>query len=784
MVTFRLITFGGLTLQNRQGVVVPAQRRRLALLAVLASAGEAGVRRDQLVGLMWPESTDDSAKHSLQQLLYGLRKSIDDSLFIGLDPIRLNNDVLSSDVADFESSVSRGDIENAAALCSGTFLEGFHLGGAVEFERWLDGERARLGSKCADAMDKLAANAESAGEWTTAIKFRLKLAALEPISARRAVQLMRALASAGDVSGAINHARTFEALVKEEIGTPADAAVLSYAAELRERKPVADTPANVPSFAETHHDRTDSQAATTSAAEPPVRTQSDSPRPKWTWSYTAFAVALLLALGAGAIYLQADKGSSKLHAVSSGVQSQKDPSIAVLAFENASQDSAVEYYSYGLTDALIEGLTSSGSLRVIQGPSAFVLRGHRTDTRGIADSLGVSNILASGVLIEGTDMRVSVKLINGADGAVRWSRTYHGSWENRFALQDSIEVEVPRELALRVAGAQRGVRRGLPRTHRAYELYLRGKHQWNAPAAQPMVAMRTALRYFQGALDEDSTYAEAYAGLAASYLIIATGNLTDFDPRVAADSARIAAHKAVFYNDSLPEAHAALAGVNWLVDYDWPAANAELARAVALNPYYSRAPLWASVYYEWTNQLQAAVDEAAKTVSTDPLSPNAVVEYARALYFMGRTNEAKAQVERARSLDSVAERLNLTSGEIFLKERNYPLALREFERFARLTHRSSRSITFLSFALAASGNHAKAEAILAELLTRAKAGKATSFDLAIAYAGLGNLDNAFIYLNRSYDDRSIRPLIRDPSFSALQKDPRFTLLLRRMKLPA
>jgi hypothetical protein len=250
-----------------------------------------------------------------------------------------------------------------------------------------------------------------------------------------------------------------------------------------------------------------------------------------------------------------------------------------------------------LTDALIDRLTSSGSLRVIQGPSAFVLRGHRTDTRGIADSLGVSNILASGVLIEGNAMRVSMKLINGADGSVRWSRTYQGNWENRFAIQDSIEAEVPRELALRVAGAQQGVRHKFPRTHRAYELYLRGRHQWNAPAVQPMMTMRTAIKYFQGALDEDSTYADAYAGLAASYLIIATGNLTDFDPRVAGDSARNAATKAVFYNDSLPEAHAALSAVKWLIDYDWPAADAELKKAHDLNPYYSRTPLWASVYY-------------------------------------------------------------------------------------------------------------------------------------------------------------------------------------------
>jgi Predicted integral membrane protein len=595
---------------------------------------------------------------------------------------------------------------------------------------------------------------------------------------------MRALASGGDVSGALNHARTFEALVKEEIGTPADAAVLAYAAELRTNPPPQPSVA-VPAGQASSVSAPAKFDSRSSRASDPGTIPRSRPAPSSFFAAFAFVgVGLLLAVVGGALYVRSDRSSAQRSArISSAVPSTKDPSIAVLAFENASRDSAVEYYSYGLTDALIDRLTSSGSLRVIQGPSAFVLRGHRTDTRGIADSLGVSNILASGVLIEGKEMRVSVKLINGPDGSIRWSRTYHGNWDNRFVLQDSIETEVPRELALRVTGAPQGVRHKFPRTARAYELYLRGRHQWNAPAVQPMTAMRTAIGYFKGALAEDSTYAEAYAGLAASYLIIATGNLTDFDPRVAGDSARVAATKAVFYNDSLPEAHSALATVKWLIDYDWPMANAELKKAHELNPYYSRAPLWASVYYEWTNQLQAAVDEAANTVSTDPLSPNAVVEYARALYYAGRLTEAKAQVERARSLDSIAERLNLTSGEIYLKEKNYPLALREFERFARLTHRSSRAIALQSMTLAASGDRPKAQAILTELLARMKQGKATSFDLAIAYSGLGDFDNAFVYLNRSFEDQSMRPLIRDPSFSALQRDPRFAVLLKRMKLP-
>jgi tetratricopeptide (TPR) repeat protein len=422
-------------------------------------------------------------------------------------------------------------------------------------------------------------------------------------------------------------------------------------------------------------------------------------------------------------------------------------------------------------------------MRVIQGPSAYVLVGDRADLRAIADSLGVTQVLASTVMIEGDKLRVSVKLINGSDGAIRWSHTYSGTWLDRFLLQDQLEMEVPAAIAQYVPGSISVAARSKgPRTHKAYELYLRGRHQWNTPAPQPLRTMRLAIDFFNRALTEDSLYADAYAGLAAAYAVLGTGNLSDFNPRVAADSARIAATKALALNESLPEAHVALAMVDMLYEYDWPGAAKALARAREINPYYSRAPLWPSVYFEWKGDFAEAVREAEKTVSTDPLSPNAVVEYARALFFAGRYEEAKVQVEKARARDATAERLNLTSGEIHLKQRNFSLAVREFERFSRLTHRSSRALAFLANCRATMGERSAAVALLDELRARQIAGNATSFDLSIVHAGLASDDSAFVWLNRAYEDKSIRPLIMDPTFSRLQSDPRFDLLMRRMKL--
>lgn len=126
--TFRLLTLGGLTLVDPSGVIVGQQRRRLALLALVASAGERGVSRDRLVACLSPESPTEAARHSLEQLVYYLRKRVGVELFLGTDPLRLNPGVISSDLADFERALQEGHPDRAAGLYRGPFLEGFHLG--------------------------------------------------------------------------------------------------------------------------------------------------------------------------------------------------------------------------------------------------------------------------------------------------------------------------------------------------------------------------------------------------------------------------------------------------------------------------------------------------------------------------------------------------------------------------------------------------------------------------------------------------------------------------------
>jgi len=164
----RLTTFGALSLAGPDGDVVLGEhghhRRRLALLAVLAASGDRGRSRDQLLPLFWPEVTQSRARHSLDQLLYALRSSIGDSLFAGANPVRLDPGVMSSDVGDFNAAVERGDARAAVEAYRGPFLDGFFLSDAPEFERWVESERSRFATSYASALERLARNADAAGE--------------------------------------------------------------------------------------------------------------------------------------------------------------------------------------------------------------------------------------------------------------------------------------------------------------------------------------------------------------------------------------------------------------------------------------------------------------------------------------------------------------------------------------------------------------------------------------------------------------------------------------------
>ena len=215
----RLETFGGLTLTDAASHHVAPQRRRLALLALLATAGERGMSRDKVVACLWPDSAVDNARHALEQLLYSMRRQLPQVVVQASDPLRIDPAVVSSDVAEFTGRMAAGDLAGAAAVYSGPFLDGFFLSGAPEFERWAERERARLAREHERALRLLAEEAESQGRHTEAIDLKRRLAVADPLGERPATDLIRALAASGDWAGAARAAREYTTRIRGAAGS-------------------------------------------------------------------------------------------------------------------------------------------------------------------------------------------------------------------------------------------------------------------------------------------------------------------------------------------------------------------------------------------------------------------------------------------------------------------------------------------------------------------------------------------------------------------------------------
>ena len=343
---YRLQTFGTLRLVGSADDTVLGdsghQRRRLALLAVLAAAGEQGRSRDQLLGLFWPEVSQERARHSLGQLLYAIRTSLDEDLFTRVNPLRLNAAVLDSDIGRFADALARADLEAAVELHHGRFLDGFYLSDSPEFEQWMEAERARIDRSYSGALERLAKRAAEANDFLAASRWQQKLIETDPLSSKYATGLIRALENAGDHASALRYAERYEALLGEELGTSVGPAVAALVAEVRAR---ANTTSVIvrgaprPAQPERPDGSPPTAPATRSVIDPRdvASHRSEAPAPRVRPRRPAAAVFGIAALAL--VALVAVGSFLRLRNGSGAPSARGDPSIAVLPLANLSGNS-------------------------------------------------------------------------------------------------------------------------------------------------------------------------------------------------------------------------------------------------------------------------------------------------------------------------------------------------------------------------------------------------------------------------------------------------------------
>ena len=510
MPTYRLETFGKLTLSG-SSAGLSHQRRRLALLAVLAAAGNRGVSRDSLLACLWSESTAGNARHSLEQLLHALRRALGDSIFSGTNPVGLNSDIIASDVAEFERALERGALAEAAALYAGPFLNGFYLDDAPEFERWTTAERSRLATLYAEAINKLAGEAEKAGDHAATVRWRRLLVETDPVSSRSALALMRALVAAGDRTAALQHARIYEVLVRQELESEPDPSIAKYVAMLRaggddrpsvtvQTPPATISPASELSIA------AKPVAATTIYKESPV-VRSPTRRRDYRWPAGIFFAATVLLVAAFAFKRRADVP---------GVDQNK---IVVVPFRTSGADSSVKYLGEGVVDLIVPMLTGEGGPAAVDSRTAIstwnrITRGRdgtAEDARQVARELGAGTALTGSVVEVGGRLTITGSVIPIAAGDARPLTSISAPLDSIDKLLD----EFVRQILARQSGvAESSLSTTTSQSLAAIRAYLSGR------AAYRRGDEDQAIESFSRALDIDSTFA-----LAALDLVVATGRL-------------------------------------------------------------------------------------------------------------------------------------------------------------------------------------------------------------------------------------------------------------------
>ena len=766
-----LEALGGLRLIAADGQVVQTQRRRLALLALLAAAGERGLTRDQLVGWLWPEATEDHAKHALNQLLYGIRRSLGEDALHGVDLLRLDPAVINSDLRRFERALSAGAYGDAVRYYGGPFLEGFYLADAPAFERRVESERARLAAAHADALEQLAADAESGGDACAAVVWRRRLAELDPLDARRATALMRALAAAGDSSGALAHARTYEALVREELNAPADRAVSGLASEIRaasERQPTTKA----------------APAPTIGAGAPRAPPNAVVPRsptsPSRAQAHTKARVALALTLSlvlVSAVAAWVAWSRSRTPGPFTG-----KVMLAVLPFQNLTGDATQEYFSDGLTEEMITQLGNRDPERlgVIARTSVMRYKNSEPSLAQIERELGVQYLLEGSVRRDANEVRVAAQLIRVRDQTHVWARQYDRELKGILTLQGEIAQQIAGEILstlgdTKPAGSAQPVRP--THDYEAYDLYLKGQYFLNK---RTTADLERAVAYFRQVTTKDPAYARAHAALAHSYALLA--GYSARPPKELVVAARASAAKALELDERLSEAHTAVALIVQNHDWDWQTAEREFLRAIELNPNYATAHHWHAEHLMWRGRFDEALRESERARQLDPLSLIIATDHGVILLCSRQYDRAIEQFRSVLELDPEFPRAHIIQ-VAYVEKGMFAAAIADFEA-QRPKPTAQWYWSGVAFIYGRSGQTARARHAIQELLQIRERGGVQASIIAAAFAAVGDNEQALAWLERAYaeHDNGLTGLKVGPGWDQLRKDPRFQSLLRRVGL--
>jgi serine/threonine-protein kinase len=464
----------------------------------------------------------------------------------------------------------------------------------------------------------------------------------------------------------------------------------------------------------------------------------------------------------------------------SGSFAASPKSISVLPFAHLSSDPDDEFFCDGLAEELLNALARIDGLKVAARTSSFSFKGKNMNISEIRQALGVNTVLEGSVRKAGDRLRITVQLIDTADGYHIWSERYDREMRDIFDVQDEITLAVVKALKLKLLGAERSaVLKKATTNAEAHELYLKGRYNWNKMEG---VALNRAVEYYRRALEIDPNYALAYAGLSDAYVLLvnhAGARLKETIPMATA-----AAEKAIELDPELADGYTSLGLVKTFYDWDWPGSEASLRRAVELNPRSSHARHILAIRLCFGGRIDEGAEQLRVAHELDPLSPSINEHLAWPYYYTRDFDRAIVQLEKTIEMEPGFKNVHFRLGLAYLQKGMYEKAIEKIQDAQKISF-DRDAVAWLGYAYALLDREAEARAVLADLHTIAAEQYVPSYGFAIIHLGLGEKDEAFCWLEKGAKEHDywLAFVLIDPDLDVLRRDPRFDELVRLVGIP-
>ena len=455
-------------------------------------------------------------------------------------------------------------------------------------------------------------------------------------------------------------------------------------------------------------------------------------------------------------------------------------SIAVLPFENQNQDPNTDYLSDGVTESIINSLAQLPNLKVIARSSVFRYKGQTTDPIAAGKELGVRALLTGRIMQRGDNLMISTELVDVRDNKQLWGERYNRKVSDLLAVQRDIASEISSNLRLRLSGKDANrLSKQYTENAEAYQLYLKGLFFLNKRTEEDS---RKAIDYFQQVIAKDPNNALAYASLSDvySHLVFPLGSVP---PGEAMPRAKEAASHALAIDNSLAAAHASMAYEVFFYEWDWPLAEREFKRAIELDPNNADAHHWYSHYLMSQQRFDESFAESKRGLELSPLDRLFNIHLGWHYLYTRQYDQALEQLNRVVDMDRNFPQTYIWLGLTYEQKGKYPEAIAAFQKAMVLfPGGSTQAKAQLGHAFAMSGQKNEALKIIAEL--EEKGPYVSPYHVSAIYAGLGDKDRTFLWLEKAYGERSdwLVNLTNDQRFDDLRSDPRFADLVRRVGL--